>query len=197
MSLIAHTHTHTHFKEHAPVLIILTLDNKKCNDEGSRAGRRARGGVGRVSAPLIHKTHYLLPVQLRSSLLKLQKPQHMAHFNMKVAQMHISSYHPTCVSALALGNVEVKRLCTNHEGIRRSEDDINLGARWMSAASFAPRPSYPRGRTPVRIEREGVGSRCGLDVLEKSKISCPCSGISKPDLPARTSGKRYELTLKS
>jgi hypothetical protein len=32
---------------------------------------------------------------------------------------------------------------------------------------------------------------------KKSKISCPCSGISKLDLPARRSGKRYELPLKS
>jgi hypothetical protein len=80
------------------MLIILTLDNKKCSDEGSRRGHKACGGEARLSAAPIHLTHYLEAVQLRSSRLKLHKPRHTIHFNMKVAQMRISSYQPTCVS---------------------------------------------------------------------------------------------------
>ena len=68
------------------------------------------------------------------------------------------------VSALTLGTVEVNSLCIHRERIQRSED-INLGTRWRSAVNFASRPSCPRERTPVSNEKEGVGSRAGLDDL--------------------------------
>ena len=46
----------------------------------------------------------------------------------------------------------------------------------------------------------GCGLQSRLDDLEESKISCPCSGMSKPDRPARTSGSvtnfHWSLNLK-
>ena len=100
------------------------------------------------------------------------------------------------VSALTLWSVEVNSLGTHRERIQRSEG-INRGTRWRSAVNFAPRPSYSRERTPPRNEKDCVGSRAGLDDLEKSKISCPMHWYIKTGSSHPNIRKRYELPLKS
>ena len=52
---------------------------------------------------------------------------------------------------------------------------LTLAADGTSAVNFAPRPTYPRKRTPVPTEQEGVGSRADLDTFWNTDKSLPHS----------------------
>jgi hypothetical protein len=52
---------------------------------------------------------------------------------------------------------------------------LNLGIIWRWVVSFTPLPLYPRGKSPgVHLIRGWVGSRAGLDAVEKKEICFPC-----------------------
>jgi hypothetical protein len=64
---------------------------------------------------------------------------------------------------------------------------LNLGTRWRRIVSVTPRPLYPGERNPGTHWIGGwVGSKVGLDAVEKRKISYPCRE-SNPGRPSHGS----------
>jgi hypothetical protein len=52
---------------------------------------------------------------------------------------------------------------------------LNLHTRWRCLVNFTPWQLYCQERVPGTHGIEGqVGPRAGLDILKKTKISCPC-----------------------
>jgi hypothetical protein len=64
-------------------------------------------------------------------------------------------------------------------GWRYSSTILELDTRWRWVVSFTPRLLYSRGKVPCSHCIGGwVGPKACLDVVEKTKISCPCRNLT-------------------